>query len=93
MPSTFTPWYTDKPPTCLRLRSSTRFIGITCFVATFTDGFLYGAIVPVLPYSLVDRSGVPEEKVQMWLSLFLMTFGIAMTIGAPISGWAATDHF
>lgn len=26
----------------------------------------------------------------MWLSLFLMTFGIAMTIGAPISGWAAT---
>lgn len=82
-------WYTSKAPLCLQFRSSTRFIGFTAFIATFTDGFLYGSIVPVLPFSLVDRSGVPEDDVQIWLSVFLMTFGVTMTLGAPIAGWAA----
>lgn len=82
-------WYTSKPPAWLHLRSSTRFICFTAFIATFTDGFLYGSIVPVLPFSLIDRSGVSEDDVQMWLSIFLMTFGLTMTIGAPIAGWAA----
>lgn len=83
-------WYEPKPPICLKLRSSTRFIGVTAFVASFTEGFLYGAIVPVLPFSLVERSGVSEENVQFWLSVFLMTFGIAMTVGAPTAGWAVS---
>lgn len=82
--------YATRPPICLKLRSSIRFIGVTAFVATFTEGFLYGAIVPVLPFSLVDRSNVPEENVQSWLSVFLMTFGIATTVGSPIAGWTAS---
>ena len=80
----------SKPPLWLHLRSSTRFIGFTAFAATFTDGFLYGAIVPVLPFSLTERSAVPEAMVQRWLLVFLMTFGLAMIIGAPIAGWAAS---
>ena len=87
--STLRDWYTSKPPPWLKFRSSTPFIGFTAFIATFTDGFLYGSIVPVLPFSLVDRSGVPDDDVQMWLSIFLMTFGLTMTMGAPIAGWAA----
>lgn len=76
----------------LEFRSSSRFIGFTAFIAAFTDGFLYGAVVPVLPFSLIDRSGVSESMVQTWLSVLLMAFGLATTIGAPIAGWAAR-HF
>jgi hypothetical protein len=81
-------WRTSRPPVLLKFRSSTQFIGFSCFIATFTDGFLYGAIVPVLPYSLVERSGVPEDMVQNWLSTLLATFGLTMTIGAPLTAWA-----
>lgn len=79
--------YTSKPPRWLQFRSSTQYICYTAFVATFTDGFLYGAIVPVIPFSLVDRSGVPEHTVQIWLTVFLVTFGLSMTIGALIAAW------
>jgi MFS family permease len=78
---------TSKPPRWLQWRSSTRYICYSAFIATFTDGFLYGAIVPVIPFSLVDRTGVPEDTVQKWLTLFLVTFGLSMAIGAPVAGW------
>ncbi|KAL8996199.1 MAG: hypothetical protein Q9188_006619 [Gyalolechia gomerana] len=81
-------WW-HSPPAYLGIRSSKWTIGITAFGACFTDGFLYGSIVPVLPFSLVDRSGVSEDDVQFWLSLLLMVFGLFLGGGAPIAGWAA----
>ncbi|KAL8773733.1 MAG: hypothetical protein Q9209_001501 [Squamulea sp. 1 TL-2023] len=53
-------WW-QSPPAYLKIRFSKWTIGITAFGACFTDGFLYGSIVPVLPFSLVDRSGVSED--------------------------------
>ncbi|KAL8859749.1 MAG: hypothetical protein Q9178_003864 [Gyalolechia marmorata] len=53
-------WW-HSPPVYLGIRSSKWTIGITAFGACFTDGFLYGSIVPVLPFSLVERSGVSED--------------------------------
>lgn len=78
---------TSQPPIWRQFRSSTGYICLTAFMATFTDGFLYGAIVPVIPFSLVDRSGLPEDTVQIWLTVFLVTFGGSMVIGAPIAAW------
>ncbi|KAI9790924.1 MAG: hypothetical protein M1816_004685 [Peltula sp. TS41687] len=87
-PASFRGWSGGQnPPVWLRFRSSTWLIGLTVGVGAFTDGFLYGIVVPVLPFSLRDRSGVSEEHVQFWSSVLLMTFGITMTISAPIAGW------
>ncbi|KAJ5952355.1 uncharacterized protein N7479_010768 [Penicillium vulpinum] len=74
-------------PWLFNLRSSKQLIGLAVFSTTFTDGFLYGIIVSVLPFSLTVRSGVPEADVQFWTSTSLAVFGLAMVLGAPMAGW------
>ncbi|ORY16395.1 major facilitator superfamily domain-containing protein [Clohesyomyces aquaticus] len=82
-------------PFALTLRSSNKFILATICLAAFTDGFLYGVVVPVLPFSLGDQSGVPEEDIQKWTSYLLMIFGGAALltsrkyIWATLAGWIA----
>jgi hypothetical protein len=48
-------------PILLEHRSSTWFIIISICVAVFTDLFLYGIIVPVLPFALHSRVGVAQR--------------------------------
>ncbi|KAF7953110.1 hypothetical protein EAE96_006329 [Botrytis aclada] len=79
------------PPHLLKFRSSKIFILSTICVAVFTDIFLYGIIVPVVPFSLTSRAGVPEHSVQSWISVLLAVYGAALLVGSPISGWYA-DH-
>jgi len=74
-------------PALLELRSSTWFITATVCTAVFTDIFLYAVIVPVFPFSLNERIGVPEEHVQRWLSILLSVYGAALLVSAPIFGW------
>ncbi|KAJ8059907.1 hypothetical protein OCU04_011530 [Sclerotinia nivalis] len=81
----------QKLPWLLEYRSSDWFILTTVCCAIFTDAFLYGVVVPVLPFSLQERSGVPEEEVQWWTSFIFAVFGAAIIIGSPICGWLA-DH-
>ncbi|KAI4115273.1 MAG: hypothetical protein LQ345_004106, partial [Seirophora villosa] len=70
-----------------KLRSSDGFIIFVVGVAVFTDMMLYGLLVPILPYVLSDRVGVPQEDVQKWNSLLLGSFGGALTIGSLVIGW------
>ncbi|KAJ5402050.1 uncharacterized protein N7487_007946 [Penicillium crustosum] len=77
----------SRKPWLFDLRSSKQLIGLAVFSTTFTDGFLYGIIVSVLPFSLTVRSGVPEADVPFWTSTSLAVFGLAMVLGAPIAGW------
>ncbi|TGO87351.1 hypothetical protein BPOR_0232g00110 [Botrytis porri] len=81
----------QKVPWLLEYRSSDWFILTTVCCAIFTDAFLYGVVVPVLPFSLQERSGVPEEEVQWWTSFIFAVFGAAIVVGSPICGWLA-DH-
>ncbi|KAL8659389.1 MAG: hypothetical protein Q9226_000465 [Calogaya cf. arnoldii] len=83
----------SRPPLWLSLRSSKWFIGIASFIATFTDGVLYSVleIVPLLPFSLVERSGVQPDMVQSWITILFVVFGLSMVLGAPIAGWI-TQH-
>lgn len=74
-------------PVFLELRSSTWFITSTVCTAVFTDIFLYAVIVPVFPFSLVERIGVHEDDVQHWLSVLLSVYGAALLVSAPIFGW------
>ncbi|KAJ5178021.1 Major facilitator superfamily domain general substrate transporter [Penicillium coprophilum] len=76
-----------RKPWLFNLRSSKQLIGLAVFSTTFTDGFLYGIIVSVLPFSLTNRSGVSEADVPFWTSISLAVFGLAMVLGAPMAGW------
>lgn len=77
------------PPAFLEVRSSKWLIITTVSAAVFTDIFLYGIIVPVLPFALSSRAGVAQDSVQTWISVLLAVYGGALLVGAPISGWAA----
>ena len=77
------------PPRLLRVRSSKAFIFATICVAVFTDIFLYGIVVPVLPFSLSSRAHVPQSSVQSWVSVLLAVYGAALLVGSPLAGWYA----
>ncbi|RDW79861.1 MFS transporter-like protein [Coleophoma cylindrospora] len=76
-------------PPFLKFRSSHSFIIGTIATAVFTDIFLYSLVVPVLPFALTARAGVPEGEVQKWTSVFLSVYGAALAVASPTLGWLA----
>ncbi|KAL8647674.1 MAG: hypothetical protein Q9210_005413 [Variospora velana] len=79
----------EKPPPLLAHRSSKWFLLTTICIAVFTDIFLYGIIVPVIPFALTKRAKVAEEDVQHWVSVLLAVYGAALLAAAPVCGWLA----
>jgi len=79
----------SSPPALLKLRSSKTFIIITVATAIFTDIFVYGIVVPVLPFALTSRSGVDASQIQTWISIFLAVYGAALLAASPFFGWMA----
>ncbi|KAF4550694.1 MFS-type transporter-like protein 33 [Elsinoe fawcettii] len=79
----------DQPPAFLHFRSSKIFIISSVAAAVFTDLFLYGVIVPVIPFALSSRAGIEEGQVQRWTSVLLAVYGAALLVGSPICGWWA----
>lgn len=51
-----------KAPPFLAIRSSKIFILLTVALSIFTDLFLYGVIVPVVPFALQGRAGVSASQ-------------------------------
>ncbi|KND92866.1 putative MFS-type transporter C18.02 [Tolypocladium ophioglossoides CBS 100239] len=51
-----------KRPILLGLRSSTTLIVFTVAMAIFTDLFPYAVVVPVMPFALPERAGVPPDE-------------------------------
>ncbi|TGO07294.1 hypothetical protein BTUL_0295g00040 [Botrytis tulipae] len=74
-----------------KARSSKWFIIIAVSVAIFTDTFLYGVIVSVLPFALTERAGIAADRVQFWTSIMLAAYGAALVAAAPISGYFADN--
>lgn len=81
----------SRPPRFLAFRSSNTFILSAVCIAIFTDIFLYGIIVPVIPFALTSRVGVDESSVQTWNAILLACFTIALFVGSPLVGLYA-DH-
>ena len=82
-------FFSDKPPIALRFRSSTLFILATVAVGLFTDLFLYGLVVPVLPFMLRDRVDLPDDKVQSYVSGLLAAYAGASVVSSVPAGWIA----
>ena len=74
------------PPIGLRWRSHTIFILCTVGFGAFTDMFLYGIIVPVLPFILSDRVHIPEWDIQRNISNLLAIYAAASMLVSPIAG-------
>ena len=77
------------PPAYLEFRSNTQFIVVTVALAVFTDVFLYGIVVPVLPFALTERSGIDPSQVQTWISTLLAVYGAALLAASPVCGYFA----
>ena len=43
---------------------------------------MYSLIVPVLPFTLVNRIGVPEDQVQGWIGVLLALHGVGVVVGS-----------
>ncbi|CAO2654825.1 Nn.00g115580.m01.CDS01 [Neocucurbitaria sp. VM-36] len=79
-------------PRGLKWRSHTVFIVATVGMGAFTDMFLYGLIVPVLPFMLKDRINLPDSQIQSTISNLLAAYAAASCAASPIAGIIA-DKF
>ncbi|GBF59787.1 MFS transporter [Trichophyton mentagrophytes] len=70
-------------------RSSESFVVTTVSIAIFTDLFIYLMIVPIMPLALVDRIGVSQKDVQLWVSILLSVYGGSILLGSPFFGYFA----
>ncbi|GME53332.1 membrane transporter protein [Neofusicoccum parvum] len=81
------------PPVGLHWRSNTFFIIATVAIGLFTDLFLYGLIVPILPYMLHDRLDVPKSDTQPYVSGLLTAYAAASVLFSPVAGVLADRIF
>ena len=64
------------------IRSSKWFIYIVVDLAVFTDSYLYGLIIPVLPFALTEYVHVPAAEVQEWIGVLLGAYGAGLLVGS-----------
>ncbi|MCJ1443716.1 MAG: hypothetical protein MMC23_004216 [Stictis urceolatum] len=85
------PFRTDynRPPPLLHIRSHTLFITTTIGVGLFTDLFLYGLLVPIIPFLLQERLDVPKSQQQTLTSGMLTAYAGASVLFSPIAGFIA----
>ncbi|GAW17780.1 hypothetical protein ANO14919_072470 [Xylariales sp. No.14919] len=77
------------PPWALRWRSNTLFIIATVAIGLFTDLFLYGLVVPVLPFMLRSRLSIPDNEIQSYVSNLLAAYAGASVVSSVPAGWIA----
>jgi MFS family permease len=77
------------PPFALHYRSHTVFIVTTVGVGLFTDLFLYGLVVPILPFLLRDRADIPQSAQQGYVSGLLAAYAGASVLFSPLAGFVA----
>ena len=73
-------------PWGLEWRSSSLFIVSTVGVGLFTDLFLYGLVVPVLPFLLQDRLHLEPAQIQSHVSGLLAAYAGASVLFSPLAG-------
>ncbi|KAJ5606824.1 hypothetical protein N7537_003443 [Penicillium hordei] len=70
-----------------KMSSSSTFILVALCFALFTDTFVYGIIVPILPFLLMGHGNMASKDVQKWSSILLATYGVALLLGSPAVGY------
>ncbi|KAI9652298.1 MAG: hypothetical protein M1831_007084 [Alyxoria varia] len=70
----------EKKPILFSFRSNTLFIIATVGIGLFTDLFLYGLVVPILPFILKERVHLPDSQIQSHVSGLLAAYAGASTV-------------
>ncbi|KAL4948462.1 major facilitator superfamily domain-containing protein [Aspergillus filifer] len=65
-------------------RSSQTFIIITATISLFSESFLFGFVVPILPYMLEQRLNIPPTQTQTFTTTLLTIYGLISLISAPL---------
>ncbi|QSZ29457.1 hypothetical protein DSL72_003971 [Monilinia vaccinii-corymbosi] len=76
-------------PWALEARSNSAFILATVAIGMFTDLFLYGLIVPIIPFILADRIGVEQSHIQYYTSVLLASYAGASVVFSFPAGYIA----
>ena len=76
-------------PRWLSQRSSPSYTIFVVSFSVFVDIFLYGVVVPVIPFALQQRIGVAAKDVQHWVSILLAVYGGSLLVFSLITGWWA----
>lgn len=76
-------------PLLLNLRSSNLLLLVVVCGAVFTDIFLYGLLVPVLPFALTSRAGLASSQVPRWNGILLALYNLGLCLGSPLFGLLA----
>ncbi|KAB8271470.1 major facilitator superfamily domain-containing protein [Aspergillus minisclerotigenes] len=70
----------------IQWRSSTTFIILCVAIALFAESFLYGYVVPILPYLLEDRNHIDPSKTLTFTYIILTSYGIMCVLSAMAVG-------
>ncbi|KAJ5365508.1 hypothetical protein N7517_008394 [Penicillium concentricum] len=76
----------NQEPWGLKWRSSTYFIVATMAVAMLTDMYLYGFLVPILPFVLEHRLGLDVALTQRISTALLSQTALVMVVASPLIG-------
>ncbi|KAJ6103111.1 hypothetical protein N7486_005538 [Penicillium sp. IBT 16267x] len=79
----------EEKPWGYRWRSSTPFVLVCIAISQFAETFLYGFVVPILPYILQTRNHVDFSDVQRLTYLILTTYGAVSIIASVFIGQLA----
>ncbi|KAK3330703.1 major facilitator superfamily domain-containing protein [Apodospora peruviana] len=60
---------------------------------TFTDVFLSGLIVPLIPTLIQNQTEIPHEQVQIWTSVLVAAYGGAFVAASPFLSLFSTRKF
>ncbi|KAK4168742.1 major facilitator superfamily domain-containing protein [Cladorrhinum sp. PSN259] len=52
--------------------------------AAFTDAFLSGLIIPLVPSILQRKADIPPEQLQVWAAIFVASYGGAFAVVSPL---------
>ncbi|KAL5342089.1 major facilitator superfamily domain-containing protein [Aspergillus crustosus] len=73
----------DTLPWGYRWRSSQSFIITTATISLFSETFLFGFVVPILPYMLETRLHLDPARTQTLTTTLLTLYGVVSLISAP----------
>ncbi|KAB8446242.1 hypothetical protein FH972_025224 [Carpinus fangiana] len=71
----------------VRYRSVCSITELGTNMAFAKDLFLYGVIVPVVPFALQSRAGVKPEDTQYWVSVLVAIYGAFLLAASPVWGY------
>ncbi|KAM7205218.1 Major facilitator superfamily domain containing protein [Rhypophila sp. PSN 637] len=65
------------------MTNPTKALVVLAKLAAFTDAFLSGLLIPLVPTIIRERTGVHEEQIQIWTSVFIAAYGGAFVAASP----------